>query len=71
MGVEGEEREKRKEIQKQKKTQNHTKPRYITSHTTHTHLPFFPPSVVFLMVHDNLYVSKYIHVYVSVFVYIP
>ena len=58
MGVKGEEREKRKkEKQKQKQTQNHTEPRYITSHTTHTHLLFLPPSVVFLMVHDNVYVS--------------
>ena len=39
---------------KKKQTQNHTEPRYITSHTTHTHLLFLPPSGVFLMVHENL-----------------
>ena len=75
MGVEGEERKKKKQKEKQKQTQNHTEPRYITSHTTHTHLPFLTPSVVFLMVHDNLYVYIYIYIYihvnVSVYVYIP
>ena len=38
----------------------------VTSHTTHTHLPFLPPSVVFLMVHDNLYV--YLDFCICVFV---
>ena len=53
MGAEGEEREKRKK-EKQAQTQNHKEPRYITSHTTHKHLPFLPLSVVF---HDYLYVN--------------
>ena len=61
-GIRGKEREKRKkEKEKQKQTQNHTEPRYITSHTTHTHLPFLPLSVVFLMIPDNLYVHMYMY----------
>ena len=49
MGVEGEEREKRK---KEKQMQNH-----VTSHTTHTHLLFLPPSGVFFMIPDNLLIG--------------
>ena len=51
MGVQEEEREKRKK--KQNQTQNHPGAtlHHIT-HTIHTHLLFFPLSVVFLMVHE-------------------
>ena len=51
MGVEGEERERRKK-EKQKHTQNH-----VTSHTTHTHLPFLPSWAVSLMIPDNLLIA--------------
>ena len=49
MGVEGEERRGRRERKKERETETDTKPHYITSHTTHTHLPFLPLSVVFLI----------------------
>ena len=67
----GEEEEKeKKEKQKQTQTQNHIGPRDTTSHTTLTHLPFLPLSVVFLVIPDNLHVYTYkIYVYVSVCVH--
>ena len=55
MGVEGEESEKR-EKERETDTDTDTEPRHIT-HTTHTHLPFLPPSAVFLMIPDNLRIA--------------
>ena len=53
------------EEEKERETETDTEPRYITSHTTLTHLPFLQLSVVFLVIPDNL------NAYVSVYVNIP
>ena len=49
--------EREKEKERETETEPDTEPRRITSHTTHTHLPFLPPSVVFLMIPDELLIT--------------
>ena len=61
MGVEGEEREKRKK-ERETETETDTEPHRTTlhhnTHNIHTHLPFLPPSVVFLMIPYKLLIAR-------------